>query len=589
MSDRQVFHFVMIKPTHYDLDGYPIQWLRSAIPSNTLAAMNGLVSDGRQRQVLGPDVDIRIQVFDETNSRVRPDRIIRDIKQAGGRALICFVGVQSNQFPRATDLAKPFLEAGLQVAIGGFHVSGCIAMLPELPQDIQAAQDLGITLFAGEAEDGRLDNLIRDAQNGTLKPLYNYMDDLPALEGQPFPFLQRELVGRIQNDFASFDLGRGCPYQCSFCTIINVQGRKSRFRSADDLEAIVRKNAAEGIRKFFITDDDLARNKQWESFFDRLIHLKETEGLTVNLFIQVDMLCHRIEGFIEKACKAGVTRVFMGLENINPDNLLAINKRQNKITEYRAMMQEWRKYGATLYGGYILGFPHDTKESILRDVEIIKEELPIDVVEFFFLTPLPGSADHKHMVAEGTWMDSDMNKYDLFNRVSHHSVMSDAEWDAAYHAAWMAYYTPEHIETIGRRAAAGTVKGVNVDEIFEFFMIYKNDHLHPLEGGVIRMKSRRDRRPGFPIVNPLLFYPAFAFETVSKIARYAWGYFLASRMQKRINSNPGKQSYMDIAISPEAEGAFEELSLFTDTTGGQSAVKRELRGRKPAKVADAAE
>ena len=195
-GDPAIFHFVMIKPTHYDDDGYPIQWLRSAIPSNTLACLNALAEDAKRREVLGTGVDIRLHTFDETNRRVRPDQIIRMIRRAGGRALIGLVGVQSNQFPRAVDLAKPFLDAGLPVCIGGFHISGCIAMLPELPADIKAAQELGISFFAGEAEERRLDEVLRDAFNGKLKPLYNYMDDLPALAGEPPPFLPRKHVSR---------------------------------------------------------------------------------------------------------------------------------------------------------------------------------------------------------------------------------------------------------------------------------------------------------------------------------------------------------------------------------------------------------
>src|SRR5262249_10935061 len=168
-----VFHFVMIKPSHYDDDGYPIQWVRSAIPSNTLACLNALAEDARQRQVLGLGVDIRLHTYDETNRRVRPDRIIKMIRREGGRALIGLVRVQSNQFPRAVDLARPFLAADLPVCIGGFHVSGCMAMLPELPQDIRDAQDMGIAFFAGEAENGRLDEVLRDAWNGKLAPVYN--------------------------------------------------------------------------------------------------------------------------------------------------------------------------------------------------------------------------------------------------------------------------------------------------------------------------------------------------------------------------------------------------------------------------------
>src|SRR5207253_7225548 len=129
-------------------------------------------------------------------------------------------------------------------------------------------------------------------------------------------------------------------------------------------------------------------------------------------------------------------------------------KRQNKITEYREMLQQWREHGAITYAGYILGFPADRKETILRDIEIIKRELSVDILEFFFLTPLPGSEDHKVLTQKGVWMDPDMNKYDLNHRVANHSKMSNPEWEDAYRAAWEAFYTPEHIRTILRRAAA---------------------------------------------------------------------------------------------------------------------------------------
>lgn len=130
---RTNFHLILIKPTHYDDDGYPITWLQSHIPSNTLAALYGLGDDCRERQVLGPDVDIVIRPFDETNTRVRSDRIMRDIKRDGGKALICLVGVQSNQFPRAVDLARQFIKGGFPVALGGFHAAGCLSMLSAIP------------------------------------------------------------------------------------------------------------------------------------------------------------------------------------------------------------------------------------------------------------------------------------------------------------------------------------------------------------------------------------------------------------------------------------------------------------------------
>ena len=141
-------------------------------------------------------------------------------------------------------------------------------------------------------------------------------------------------------------------------------GRKSRFHTADDVEHLVRLNWRQRICKFFITDDNFARNKQWESIFDRLTVLRERDGIPLGLMIQVDTLCHRIPNFIDKAKRAGVTRVFIGLENINPENLAGAKKRQNRITEYRTMLLAWKARGIITLAGYILGFPADTPEAI---------------------------------------------------------------------------------------------------------------------------------------------------------------------------------------------------------------------------------
>ena len=124
-----------------------------------------------------------------------------------------------------------------------------------------------------------------------------------------------------------------------------MQGRKSRRRSADEMERIVRRNVAQGINRFFITDDNFARNTDWEKIFDRLIELREKEKLKVKFVIQVDTMCHRLPQFIEKAGRAGVVRVFIGLESINPDSLVGAHKKQNQITEYRKMLLEWKRAG----------------------------------------------------------------------------------------------------------------------------------------------------------------------------------------------------------------------------------------------------
>ena len=167
----------------------------------------------------------------------------------------------------------------------------------------------GITLFAGEAEDGRLANLYADAYHKRLKPIYNYLGDLPCMEGQITPLLPKQVNKKLAKLIASFDAGRGCSFQCSFCTVINVQGRKSRFRTADDVEKMVRANLAQGVNQFFFTDDNFARNKNWESILDRLIDLRENQGLgRLKITMQVDALSYKITNFVTKAARAGCKR-----------------------------------------------------------------------------------------------------------------------------------------------------------------------------------------------------------------------------------------------------------------------------------------
>jgi radical SAM superfamily enzyme YgiQ (UPF0313 family) len=569
---RRHFQLVLIKPSHYDDDGYVIRWWRAMTPSNSLAAVYGIAADCAERRVLGLDVAIDIEVIDETNTRIDVPALLSRFKRHDNFGCVALVGVQSNQYPRALDIARPFRAAGIAVAMGGFHVSGCLSMLDGRAVDLDACRDMGVAIFAGEAE-GRFESVIADAATGCLAPIYNYMKDLPGMEGMPVPFLPKRYIERTLGSSASFDAGRGCPYQCSFCTIINVQGRKSRFRSPDDIEHLVRLNWAQGIRKFFITDDNFARNKEWESIFDRLIELREKDGIPLGLMIQVDTLCHKIPNFMEKAKRAGVNKVFIGLENINPDNLATAKKRQNKITEYRKMLLAWKKQGILTIAGYILGFPADTPETIKRDIAIIKEELPIDLLEFFCLTPLPGSEDHQTLWKNGVAMDPDLNRYDVEHVCTAHRKMSMNEWQDIYHEAWSLYYTPAHMKTLLRRAAATDVPMGNLAKyLLTFSTTDRLENVHPLQGGILRLKHPSERRPGLSRENPWLFWPRFGWETLVKHVILTGAIIRLLIWQAAIAYSPGAHNYMDQALTPISDDEDETLDLLTKTTGARAAV-----------------
>ena len=574
---KRRFQVVLIKPSHYHDDGYVIRWWRALIPSNSLASIYGLVLDCARREVLGPDVAIDIDVIDETNHRIKTPKLLQRFRKHGGFGIIFLVGVQSNQYPRALDIARPFRAAGLPVVIGGFHVSGCLSMLDGAAIELNRAREMGITIFAGEAE-GRIGTVIEDAAKGRLRALYNQMDDLPSIGGTPTPFLPREFVKRTAGTSTSFDAGRGCPFQCSFCTIINVQGRKSRFRSADDVERIVRDNWAHGISRFFITDDNFARNKNWEAIYDRLIKLREIDKIPLGLMIQVDTLCHRISNFVEKSKRAGVTRVFIGLENINPDNLTAAKKKQNKITEYRRMLLAWKAQGIFSYAGYILGFPADTPESIRRDISIIQRELPLDLLEFFVLTPLPGSEDHKVLWNKGVDMDADLNKYDLEHSVTDHPNMTRGEVDAIYKEAWSLYYAPQHIETLLRRAIVSKTPLISLIKVLVPFVVMPHlEKIHPLQSGLLRLKHRSERRPGMPLESAFAFYPRLAWSLIANNLKLASAILRLIALKHRLERDPDRHRYMDQAISPVQDDDDETLDLLTKTTGAEAALAHQRK------------
>ena len=566
------FQLILIKPSHYDDDGYVIRWWRAIIPSNSLAALYGIAVDAAEREVLGPGVAIDITAIDETNTRIDISKLVAMLRRNDNFGLVALVGVQSNQYPRALDIARPFRDAGMPVVMGGFHISGCLAMLDGKAVGLDECRRMGVSMFAGEAE-GRLEMVLRDAAAGELKPLYDFMNDLPDIEGSPVPFLPKASVEHTLGLSTSFDAGRGCPYQCSFCTIINVQGRKSRFRSADDVEKLVRLNWAEGIHKFFITDDNFARNRDWEAILDRLIELRERQAIPLGLMIQVDTLCHRIPNFVEKAKRAGVTRVFIGLENINPDNLAGAKKRQNKITEYRKMLLAWKAQGIITIAGYILGFPADTPETIRRDIAIIQRELPLDIIEFFCLTPLPGSEDHQILWKDGVEMDSDLNSYDVEHVCTSHPLMSRQAWEDIYREAWSLYYSPDHMRTLIRRAVA---TGVPVASLVKLLVTFGTsvplENMHPLQTGILRLVRPSERRPGLPRESAHVFWPRLAWRTVTK------NIFIVSRIvrlllaARAIARGAGAAAYMDEALAPVSDDGDASLDLLTKTTGGRAAV-----------------
>ncbi|MFN3476072.1 MAG: B12-binding domain-containing radical SAM protein [Candidatus Methylomirabilales bacterium] len=542
---------VLIKPSKYDDEGYVIRFWKGVLPSNTLNVLRGLTEDLKRRRVFG-DLHIQVDTFDETAEKVPVKKIVRWSRKPQTKLVVGLVGVQTNQFPRALDLGKVFRSQGIDVIMGGFHTSGTINMLGEQEPDIQVLFRESIVVVSGEVE-GHWEGILADVLHGQLKPLYSFAQDLknlPHLDKAPLPVISPKTMKHFaRSTFGTVDTSRGCPFSCSFCTIINVQGRTMRERSPGEIAELLRRNYLEhGIDFYFFTDDNFARKRLWRETFEAIIRLRREEGFPITFTMQVD-LAKKPKDFVCLAAEAGCSQVFVGMESVNPENLKAEGKGQNKVEEYVDIIREWHEAGVVVHVGYIIGLPFDTKEQIARDIQYLMDVIQPDIASFFMLTPLPGSHDHLEMKKRGEWMDPDFNKRDSFHATVHHPRMTAEEWTQAYEDAWKAFYSRENLIKILSRWSHNPRVYWNL--VFNL-MWYKNAALiekqHPMIAGFFRLKDRRFRRPGFAI-DPL---PVHIWKRTKEVFRLfvAWARFLKEMeeiwLQTRPRSEREKRFFKEI-------------------------------------------
>jgi hypothetical protein len=318
------------------------------LPSNTLACLQSLTKSVAEKEL--PQAEVTVELLDDTVQRV-PVKRLAQLRRDGTQVVVGFAGVQSNQFERASDLAMEFRKAGVQVMIGGFHVSGVLGLFDKPTFELQRLLDAGVSLVRGEAEaPGALAAILRDALMGEMKPIYNIVD-FPDLKNAPVPRMLGDLQKRfVSKEMATIDTSRGCPFNCSFCTIINVQGRRMRYRSSQCVLRAIEENHSEGIKVYFFTDDNFSRNPAWSEIFDGLIEMK-SRGVNIIFMMQVDTQAHKIPGFVEKAEKAGCYLTFIGMESVNPVNLEAIGKKQNHVSDYAGMVETYHRHNILVHVG----------------------------------------------------------------------------------------------------------------------------------------------------------------------------------------------------------------------------------------------
>ncbi|MGB2869502.1 MAG: radical SAM protein [Bacteroidota bacterium] len=489
----------IIRPTNYTDDGYPIKTRIGVIRSNTLTQIGTLVRD-MEHAAFFSGISFNVQKLDEAIEWIPVKDIIRRSKVSGVKSVVMLVGVQSNQYPRALDIADKFLPEAIPVLIGGFHVSGMLAMIGET-DDLKAAMAKGITLVAGEVEEGRLSTVVEDVVRQRAKPLYNFLNPTPNLLNVPLPHITKDEFENFASRFTTIDTGRGCVFNCDFCTIINVQGRIMRHREPGQVIEFVRQSYREaGVTHSFFTDDNTARNPRWRELFTGLAHLREEEGIPFTFMMQSDLAARKMPGgdFFVQAARAGCNQVFFGVESVNRENLRSKEKFQNQVVEYQDLVAHCHELGIACHAGYILGLPFDTPESLKKDIAEL-QRMMFDSASFYILSPLPGSKDHQRWWREGRWMHEDLNNYDSAHVAVKPERMSCDELMEAYHHAWEQFYSTDHMVDVLKLWKRDPAY---YKERLSFFAWYlyasRIERLHPMNCGFWSVRRRSDRRAGFP-------------------------------------------------------------------------------------------
>ncbi|MGL6226850.1 MAG: radical SAM protein [Thermoguttaceae bacterium] len=493
---------IYVVPSRYDDEGYVKRYIWGVVPSNSLAVLKSLTESLKNEQPF-PGVEINISAYDDNVQKIPFRKIARLNRRNDTKVVVGLVGVQTGQFPRAAEIALQFKKMGIDAMIGGFHVSGIMSLFDELTPELKELVDQGVTLIDGESETpGVLRDLFQDVLDGTLKPVYHF-PKAPDIEHTPLPQADPAYIDHFGAHWATIDSSRGCPYGCTFCTVINIQGRKMRCRSAEGVLTTVQANYDKGVTNFFFTDDNFARSRIWRDVFNGLIEMKK-KGCEVSFMMQIDTQSSKIPDFVDLAKEAGCRSVFIGMESVNPVNIADSGKLQNKVEEYREMVGIWQKRSVIVHVGYIIGFPNDTVESVRRDVHFLRDHVGVDLASFFMMTPLPGSVDHRDMVLRGDPIDPDLNKYDSCHETFQHPNMPNGKWSEATKLAYCEFYTKEHCAAILRRMPREHYWFMFWNLIwYRYSGVFSGTH--PMMTGFFRMKNRLERRPGYPKENLLRY------------------------------------------------------------------------------------
>lgn len=288
---------------------------------------------------------------------------------------------------RAYQIAQIYRKLGILTVMGGIHVS----MMPE------EALRFCDTVVIGEAET-IWPKVLKDFEAGNLQR--QYRGSWANLETLPMP--RRDILQNSYYRWGSIQTSRGCPMNCSFCSVTAFNGRRFRRRP---LESVIEELEQIPQKWVMLTDDNIIGygkvDLEWtHAFFSRILE----KGIKKFFFTQASILFGEDRKLLRLAAKAGLKVVFIGMESVNPKTLQAyrkeINLKRLHQVRYKELIDRIRKAGIVFIGGFVLGSDEDDRSVFHSTLQLIKSS-HIDALQVTKLTPLPGTQQWESLQKEG--------------------------------------------------------------------------------------------------------------------------------------------------------------------------------------------
>jgi hypothetical protein len=463
---------VILKPSKYDGDQFVERFTRGFMPNSTLAHMVGCTPPSID------DVDLDVHSIDEyVETNLNYLKLLESAR--GSPTLLALVGVQSHQFQRALDLGAYALGRGCLAVIGGPHVMTC---------DTTPFEGRGLSFARSEAEVIWRD-VLSDAIHGELQPVYGnsrpWQDRLaPVTVNPPTRRQLRSYVTPLLGLYPA----RGCPFNCSFCSVVKIAGHRVRSQPIESTLESIRRAAAAGVRWIMFTSDNFNKYPEAED----LLHGIIDERLHVNLFVQCDTQVERQEDFIELLGRAGCTSMFLGVESLHSQTLRAVNKRHNKPEQYERLIALCRRHGIGAHFSNILGFPSDTEESVGENLRILKRLGP-EWASFYVLCPIPGTDQYDEMRAQGAIVERNLDRFDATCLTWRHPHFTDRSARALLSACYRGFYDSRKLSTYLRDAArsGSMAAAAGSAAMWSFNRYCAWQGMHPMSGGIGRVRLDR--------------------------------------------------------------------------------------------------